>query len=260
MKKIIILSIVFLSLLGVTSCDKDEIETYSSTDNIYFSAAVFPVIVQDGSFKTIDSTGFSFGYDNASIVSRTIKIPIRVQGRTSASDRMVRISVDPLSTAVVGTDFELPPTFMIRAGQVIDTLSVKVLRTGAIKAKALTMVLNLEENEFFTTKMKSKVINTLTKKTLSFTRFKVSFDDILGQPIGWSISNYGVFTTKKLFLMSEQMNLDPKIFNQPAGAGSIGLTVADMQYYQNFMKRYLAAEKAAGRTVYEDDGTEMFFP
>ena len=42
--------------------------------------------------------------------------------------------------------------------------------------------------------------------------------------------------------------------------GTPGLTVGDMEYYNGFMKRYLADQKASGKTVYEDDGTEMFFP
>lgn len=58
--------------------------------------------------------------------------------------------------------------------------------------------------------------------------------------------------------MCELMDLDPMMFNQQTGG--VGLTVPDVQYYQSFMKRYLADQKASGNTIYEDNGTEMIFP
>lgn len=255
MKKILILSITFLSLFGLTSCDKEEIETYKGTDNIYFSRSIFP-LYSNG--PLIDSTGFSFGLDNVSITERIYPLAIRVQGKVSNVDRKINLTVDPSSTAVLGTHFTLPESIVLRAGKETDTIFVKVLRTSDMKTNDLTAVLNLEENEFFTTKMQSRVTNVLTGKTISFVRFKLSFNDKLSTPIGWFSASFGVFTAKKFFLMCDLMNLEPEMFNQPLG--SAGLSIPDTQYYQNFMKRYLADQKASGNTIYEEDGNEMFFP
>ncbi|WP_300977792.1 DUF4843 domain-containing protein [Flavobacterium sp.] len=257
MKKIIISSLVLLSFLGFTSCSEDKIDTYNDTDNIYFSYAAFPGITS-GSDIVADSTGFSFNFDNASVKQRIYRIPIRVQGKISTKDRNIKVTVDPMSTAIEGTHYSLPKDIVMRAGKVVDTLDVTVFRTPEMKANTFTLVLNLEENDFFTTKMKTKVINVLTKKTISFTRFKLSFDDKLAQPPGWFTPFFGAFTAKKFFLMCNLMNLKPVMFNQKLGAP--GLAIPEMQYYQNFMKRYLADQKAAGNTIYEEDNTEMFFP
>jgi hypothetical protein len=127
-----------------------------------------------------------------------------------------------------------------------------------MKTNKFTMVLNLEENESFTTKMQTKVTNVLTKKTMSFIRFKLSFDDKLSQPTGWYVPLFGTFSAKKFFLMCNIMNLKPEMFNNKLGATGLGFP--DLTYYQGFMKRYLADQKAAGNTIYEVDGTEMFFP
>lgn len=255
MKKILILSIIFLSLFGLTSCDKEEIQPYNDTDNIYFSRSIVP-LYSNG--PLIDSTGFSFGLDNAAITERIFPIAIRVQGKVSNVDRQIKLTVDPSSTAVLGTHFKFPENMVMRAGKEIDTIFLKVLRTPDMKTKDFTAVLNLEENEFFTTKMQSRVTNVLTGKTISFIRFKLSFNDKLSTPLGWITANFGVFTAKKFFLMCDLMSLEPEMFNQ--APGGTGLSIPDYQYYQNFMKRYLADQKASGNTIYEENGNEMFFP
>ncbi|MFD2940697.1 DUF4843 domain-containing protein [Flavobacterium notoginsengisoli] len=257
MKKILILSFAFLFFLGFTSCNQDEIETYQNTDNIYFSLSVFPTLI-NGSLITTDSTGFSFALDKPAIVDRIYKIPIRVQGKLSDVDRKVKVAIDSKSTAIEGTHFKLPDNIVIGAGKAVDTIEVKVYRTADMKTNSFLLILNLEENESFATNMKSKVINPLTNKNMSYISYKLTFDDKLSQPPGWFASFLGVFTAKKFFLMCDLMHLDPAMFNQKLG--SPGLSVADIQYYQNFMKRYLADQKAQGNIIYEVDGKEMIFP
>lgn len=63
----------------------------------------------------------------------------------------------------------------------------------------MTLVLNLEENESFTTNMKSRVVNVLTGKTLSFINFELSFTDQLTQPKGWVVGFWNVFGKEILF-------------------------------------------------------------
>src|SRR6478736_8811229 len=106
MKKIIILSIVFLSFLGFTSCTQDEIQTFKETDNIYFSPAVYRyVTINGGAGIFADSTGVSFGFDTPKITQKIYRIPIRVQGNLSNVDRPVKVTIDPSSTAIEGTHF-----------------------------------------------------------------------------------------------------------------------------------------------------------
>jgi hypothetical protein len=255
MKKILILGITFLSLIGLTSCDKEEIEVYKGTNNIYFPLAVFPAYTNG---PLIDSTGFSFSFDNASITGRVYLIPVRVQGTVSDVDRKIKVSVDPSSTAVLGTHFSLPENIVLHAGKQIDSIPVTVNRTLDLKDKSVTIVLNLEENEFFTVNMKDRVTNVLTQKKINYTRFKLTFTDKLMQPIGWQPGSFGVFTAKKFFLMCELMNLEPEMFNQTQG--SPGLSIPEVLYYASFMRRYLADQKAEGNTIYEEDGKEMLFP
>lgn len=255
MNKILIFSIIFLSLIGLSSCSQEEIKTYKDTDNIYFSRAVFPLFSTD---PVIDSTGFSFGLENPLVKEKVYKLVMRVQGTVSTVDRKVKVTVDPSSTAILGTHFTLPENIVLHAGKEVDTIPVTVRRTVDMKTNKFTLVLNLEENEFFSTKMQSKVINVITKKTINYIRFKLTVEDQLTQPKGWAAGFLGPFSAKKFYLMCDLMHLDPTIFNMSPGGP--GLSVPDVQYYQNFMKRYLIDQKASGNTIYEENGTEMFFP
>lgn len=257
MKKIVILSIVFLSFLGFTACNQEEIETYSSTDNIYFSPSVFITTYVGTTPTPIDSTGFGFGFEAVSVKEKVYKLLIRVQGKVSNVDRKVKLTVDPLSTAVEGTNFTLPENMVMHAGKEVDTIAIKIKRTPDLKNKALTLVVNLEDNEFFTTKMKTRVTNILTQETLSFVQFKISFDDKIVKPLTWVPTYVGIFTPKKFLLMCDILQLNPVIFLQ--GYDQPGVSSAEYRYYGNFMRRYLADQKVAGNTIYEDDGTEMVF-
>lgn len=256
MNKLLILSIVFLSIFGLTSCERDEIATYEDTDNIYFSNAVY---APNGiSAPLTDGLDYSFGLVNPAVKQMIFKIPIRVQGKLSDIDRKIKLTVDPTSTAVEGTHFSLPKDIVLHAGMRVDTILVTVFRTPDMKTNAFNLFLNLEENEFFTTKMQYKVTNVLTQATMSFIKYRITFDDKLTQPQGWYAPYLGVFTAKKFYLMCELMQLTPEMFTQKLG--SVGLTIPDVVYYQTYMKRYLADQKKSGNTILEDDGTEMFFP
>lgn len=249
---------VLLSLLGFTSCSQEEIKTYSDTDNIYFSPSVFKELKYDGLPYVADSTGVSFAFDNAAVQKKVYRIPIRVQGKLSDVDRKVKVTIDPSSTAVAGTHFSLPTDIVIRAGKEVDTIAVTMYRTPDLKLNKVTLVLNLENNEFFTAKMQSAVTNAQTQKIINFTRFKLSFDDKIAKPIGWETGFLGAFTAKKFFLICDLLKLDPSIFNQKTSEP--GVTLPEQRYYASFTKRYLEDQKASGNIIYEEDGTEMTFP
>lgn len=260
MKKTVIITISFLSLLCCISCTQDEIETFKEADNIYFSPAIFPYIqVGSGARVPADSTGFSFAFDGPEITERQFLVPFRVQGNLSKEDRDVKVTVDSTSTAVEDIDFRLPENIVLHAGKEVDTLVVSVIRTPKLKTEELTLVLNLEDNNYFGTKMKSRVIDVLTQKTISSVRFKISFSDQLSKPAGWFDGILGYFTEKKFYLTVGLLKLSPEKFT--IGLGKPGsFSSGELTSYKVFMKRYLADQKATGNTIYEEDGTEMFFP
>ena len=230
--------------LMAQACSKG-LETYSGEDNIYFLYA------QSGrpvNIAAADSTIVSMGYTPLNISDTIIMVPVRVQGSVSNSDRRYVVSVNPASTAKEGTHFEFVQSdFTVNAGNITDSMYIRFFRSAEMKDKALELMLDLEANEHFTTTM---AVSTFANKEISLIKHRIIVDDILSRPKYWLDAYLGTFTVKKLFLMSDLLRISPAALNNT-------ISVGEITYFGRFMQRYLNEEHAAGRTVYEEDGTEM---
>src|SRR5690606_24229579 len=100
-------------------------------------------------------------------------------------------------------------------------------------------------NEYFSTSMKDKVLNTNTGKIHSFVTYRWFVNDIIKRPGRWLDGYLGTFTRKKLFLMVEVLGIDPAYLD---GSVSIPETLA----YGKFMQRYLNEQRGAGNTILEE--------
>lgn len=240
--KIKLYQILLLGFLGLIlwSCEKDELKKYSGKDSMFFDWSV-----AGRTPETIDSTGFSFAYDELNVQDRMMEIPISLQGNVSDIDRDYKIEVDENSTAIEGKHFSFEEKTVLRAGEVIDTLLIRVYRTPDMQENLYSIILKLVPNESFKTEMKN-----ITEDGLSFVKLTITVDDILDRPEGWDDLFFGGFSREKLFLMAEILEVEPARFTE-------GFSLGDLQYYNSFIQRYLDEKKASGETVYEEDGSEM---
>lgn len=250
MKKLKII-LVFLTFVSVLSCEKD-IKVYDGESNIYFLRSVSPDKVNSALFdKVYDSLVVTFAFDplkNDSLV----RIPVSITGKPVNMDRDFNVAVSSLSTAVAGVHYEaLPSSFTMHAGQVIDTIPVKLLRTPDMVSNEFTIMLELQPNEHFKTGMIDQVANATTGQKLSHTTFKLKANDVLTKPSRWLDTYMGIFTRKKLLLLSELLDIPVDALNQTT------TSISQVIFYAKYMQRYLNEKKAAGETIYEDDGTEM---
>ncbi|SMC64822.1 DUF4843 domain-containing protein [Pedobacter africanus] len=240
------LSVLFLFIAGV-SCKKNNVITYEGKPDIYFNAATK---LPDFNGEVIsDSTVLSFAYSTAT--DSVAKIIIGVTGAMANHDRAYNLVVDPRSTAIAGKHYDaLPTTFTIKKNKLKDTVLLKTHRTSDMQTAEPLLILNLQPNENFVTAMQDKVLNATTGKKYSYVSYKVYINDIVKKPSGWFDFYLGVFSRKKLFLMVDVLSVEPSFF---VGSPSLGILGA----YGKYMQRYLNDQKVAGKTVYEDDGTEM---
>lgn len=248
MNKNIAYIIMGLILSSFIACEKDEIDTFSGKDSIYFT---WPVEGTSFNNATVypDSTGVSFAFIPPTKNDTIIKLPVSVQGMLSDVDRKVSLKVSEESTAVKGVHFDYPERIVFRANVPTDSIPVTLYRTPEMKQESFQMILQLVENEDFSTEM-AYMENESTGEILNYTKFQVSISDIIETPQYWFEPYLGDFTAKKLFLMSDVLGIPTDTFNNP-------VSISDMQFYGQFMARYLDEKAAAGETVYEDDGTEM---
>lgn len=242
---------MFVICLGfvLAACSNDTIDTYQGNDNVYYTWSVEGLYV-NRLYVYPDSLGFTFAYKEAAVTDSIFKLPVTVQGQVLDRDRTLKVSVNPQSTAKEGVHFDLPESIKFGANLTTDSIPITFHRTPEMKSETFTLVLDLEENEDFRIEMKDKLEDEFTGEMRSYTSFKLSVNDILKQPTFWHEGFLGVFTKKKLFLISELLGIPTDHYNNI-------VPYSDLQFHAQFMKRYLNDKKAAGETVYEDDGTEM---
>lgn len=235
---------------GIMGCKKD-LKTFEDEGSIYFSNAYR---FFNGSQVGVDSTLVSFAYAKSTKKDSIVLLAVKLVGNMASVDREFKVSIDKSSTAVMGTHYEfLTSKFVIPANQTIGLIGIDLKRTPDMRDKNLLLKLKLEENENFKTTMLDVVTNSTTGKTKSYIMHTVWINDILKRPSAWFDSYLGTFTQKKLFLLAELA----EITNIADLDNSSITTIPKVIYYGTFMQRYLNEMKMAGKTIYEDDGTEM---
>jgi len=230
------------------ACQKD-LETYNGITGIYFTPAI------DGRNSIgIDSTIISFAYAKPATKDSIMKLVVRISGEPTNVARTFKLSILPTSTAIPGQHYEMMnPEFIIPANKVADTLKIKLKRTTDMLTESLILRLKLEDNENFNTPMQDRVINTATGKKLSFTTHAIWVNDLIKKPRAWIDGYLGSFSRKKLFLLAEVAEI-----KNIGDLDDLTLTpLSKTVYYGTFMQRYLNEMKATGKTIYEDNGSEM---
>src|SRR5215204_3578099 len=164
MKKLLVPFFSSLLIMGSFGCQKSEIAVYDGESNIYFSRAVETL--------PYDSLSVTFAF-RPTIGDSLVKIPVRITGPAALVERAYKVGVGSSSTAKSGVHFTLPTTFRLPAGKVSDSVAVKLLRTPDLLTDTVSIVLELQPNEHFSTGMLDKVTNATTGQKLSYTRFKL---------------------------------------------------------------------------------------
>lgn len=250
MKKYIYIIIALVTIGSLFSACKKDLKTFEGETGIYFLPSVFT-----WEKKPIgDSTVISFSYAKSTLKDSVILIPVMISGPTSTTDKDFKLTIDPASTAVPGTHYEiLNKNFVIPANGQAAIVGIKLHRTTDMLTKDYLMILNLESNENFKLTMRDRILDAATGKKVSYIRYKIHLNDILKKPAAWLDAYLGPFSRKKLFLMAEVAEI-----KDIGDLDNINLTsISKLVFYGTFMQRYLNEMKASGKTIYEEDGKEM---
>ncbi|MBC9911527.1 DUF4843 domain-containing protein [Chitinophaga varians] len=236
-----------LLLFFLAACRKADIPFYSTDDDVYFS------VVRD--FVTYDTTIITFAYTPATtdttVVLKVATLGIPVNRERSVSYRVIDTSANAAS---LHTHFELPARLVVPAGGVNCNIPVVMHKTPDMSKRTFSITLQLEPNEDFHTRLKVLVKDKNNNLFTSLVRHVIIVDNKLNKPAkGWYDDFYGPFTTKKMLLMSELLELSvQELYNKVTNADPGATT-----FYANYLKIYLKDQEAAGTPVLEDDGTPM---
>ncbi|WP_127126943.1 DUF4843 domain-containing protein [Pseudoflavitalea rhizosphaerae] len=260
MKQVIYAFLPVSLLFMAVSCKKEALMKYKSADNVYFNYLVGVDPVNNNLGYYIDSIDLTFSFSDPSVQDSILKIPVGVTGVATDQDRSFSLAIDPSSTAKPGLNYELPETFLIRAGKIEDTIRIKVNRTPELKSNMLTLLLTLQENDQFKTQFKfrprqgNSQTNIRDQDTIRTTTFKVRMADMLAAGPYWDTYyfwHFGTFSEKKVRLMNQVAGMPLSLWSKLAETPQERSEIA---YYGGFMARYLSDQAAAGNTILDEDG------
>lgn len=248
------------TLLLLCSCKQESLELYSGNNAIYFQGAI-----RNNIYEPKDNGNFSFGYMDPTERNAVYPIIVSSMGSIQTADRPYKLSIDPNSDLKEGRDFKfLDRSFTIKSGQVNDTLFLVLNRTVELKEKNLTVYLQLESNEHFTTAMNSQLIGTgANEETKYFTKFTFWANDIAGIPWFWDASQsttasivngyLGKFSGKKLKLLVDRYGL---VLEEITAIGYQASASAILSWAYG-LKSYFEEMQASGTPILDEDGLPM---
>ncbi|MBK5721971.1 DUF4843 domain-containing protein [Dysgonomonas sp. Marseille-P4677] len=202
-----------------------------------------------------DSITVSYGFlEKGQKPIDTAYIEVSIMGDLADYDRQIKYKIGEKTTAIEGTDFKILDAY-IPANNTAGAIAVELYRE---KYTDLTkrIFFDLLPNEHFQTNFKEVLVRKTDTLKTSTINFQLTVSDFLTIPPQWG--NYqsflGPFSAKKLFLLKEIANVDIEIFYMTgANAPSIPYVTA----LGSILKKYLAEQKRADNTIYEDNGKEM---
>ena len=143
MKSINLLGVLLIAIC-VASCEKKEIEVYGTDRYVYFTTAEHGF--HDTNFTT-DSTNVSFFF----YLEDDIQYPLEVGLTGTPLDQPARFKVTAnLKDSDLPTElYEIPETFEFGAGQVKDTIYIRLKNDPRLLERQYTLKVEILDNENF---------------------------------------------------------------------------------------------------------------
>lgn len=242
------LSIILL-LVAAVSCQERHPAFFDEIEGVYFNNL-------SGTMSVTDSLDFTFVYE----AGDEIEVPVKVQlvGRPSGTDRPLDIIVTS-DNAVEGTDYSLPESAVLRAGEVSADYMVKLKRTPALKQARKMLRLEIRENECFTLPVPEMV---QVGDTVSVVVCRIYFSDMFTKaPVAWDRNLLGEFTQQKFELACRVLSIDPDDFNDVSV-----ITLAKQLFISKEMTDYVNEQverKEAGEdydaAAFDEEGNPLVF-
>lgn len=195
---------------GLLACQEDRLDTYSGTDNYYFSFANKNGRGQSGtdpwSGSAVDSTSLSIIHADGVARDSVIKIPVTLMGAPVSHVRAITGEgvVDATTTAVPGEDYEVMPS-EIPADSMNGFLNVKLINSQRLTdagADGLKLKVRLTANsdlgtEYTTLNDPAAAADTVRK--MNALTFKVIYNNATRMSLLWTSTNLQLSTFKGLF-------------------------------------------------------------
>ncbi|QEC43665.1 DUF4843 domain-containing protein [Pseudobacter ginsenosidimutans] len=209
-----------------SSCKKDEIELYKGDEYIQFSK------------NYTDSSAFSFlalpDEDEGAM-----PLTVELIGKPVDKDRQYKITVVKEASTAEEGNYALPSGFTLPANSIADTAWITIKKTPAISVKPLRLVLRITPTDDF------------RQGQTDYSIAIINISNVIAQPGWWK-------ERVEWYFLGDYSNKKYQLFIQVTGKVDLNpANEPELRNYTILFKNYLLMEKDAGRTVYEEDGSEM---
>lgn len=172
-KKSFILTPVIFVLL-IAACKKSELTSYTQPDMIY--------VYKDFYNTNKDSITYSFAIKANSLMTDTIKVPLRIMGNARNKDRTVAIQTVADSTTATTRQYTILPT-IVKAGSFTTDIPVLVTRTPDMKTREVRILLAIVASADFLPGVRNTTATT--SGAGGITQYLVKVNDHLTKPSNW---------------------------------------------------------------------------
>jgi hypothetical protein len=171
-KLYLFIPVIFVWL--VTACKKSGLTSYTQPDMIY--------VYKDFYNTNKDSVTYSFAIKLNSVMTDTVKVPLRIMGNARDKDRTVAIQTVADSTTATSQQYTILPT-IVKAGSFTTDIQVLVNRTPEMKTKEVRILLGIAASDDFL----PGIPNTTAAPSRAggATLYLVKINDFLTKPSAW---------------------------------------------------------------------------
>lgn len=171
-KPYILIPVLFV-LLGI-ACKKSELTSYTQPDMVY--------VYKDFYNTNKDSVTYSFAIKPNSVMTDTVKVPLRVMGNARDKNRMVAIQTVADSTTATSKQYTILPT-IVKAGSFTTDIPVLVNRTPEMKIREVRILLTIAASDDFLPGIPNTTATT--SRAGGATQYLVKINDFLTKPSNW---------------------------------------------------------------------------
>ena len=236
----IYLAALAAAAVSASSCKEVHPDYFEDINSVYFNNRGTGNVL-------IDTTDVTFVYEPLDAVRMEVPVTVQLLGRASSLDREVSISVSS-DNAEEGTDYILPESAVLPAGEYSFDYVVTLLRTAELQTSRKEVRLELHANENFTLAMTQM---EQTADTASTVVFRIVFSDMFtSAPAAWDEEILGTFSQHKFQLVCKVLDIDPDDFND-----ANVMTLPMQMYVREEIMSYISEETAkmnAGQDFDED--------
>ena len=249
-------------LVTLSSCEK-SLMSYEGPESIYFSMQKNAnpeenVYLPDASINLMNYTGEGVEYG----------LNVKVTGNPKDYDRPYLIGiVTDSTTAEKDIDYILPKGGVIKAGQVSDSLYVKLLKSDKLQETSVRLSIQVLPNEHFSTNLSQFAHDGREYNVFDPRVYDLTYTSMMSRPYWWESyntsnvvenGNLGYFTVKKISLINELYSLTYAdwLDSDEGGTGAINLTRVKVIYKKFAL--YLIEQYKNRTPVLEADGRLMW--